>query len=203
MQQVKLTQRKLYPILVIVIATILLAACSDNSSVQSTVENQEVATIEIEEGTNEVQEETLPKGSITFDEFINRWNEIEPERLSRETETISVENGIKTDMGHLGIPDSYIVQYNQKDSLIKTVSLNLSFPLPEDGGGLWGNIPYNVGILMDVLEPELKEEDKEELLNTLLNSRMIPEVSARWGNVTYTVENGDDRFWLDATFSQY
>lgn len=221
MHQEKSVNGKVFSIFMMALAAILLTACSDNkTAVKTEAKATKVAQEEKEikdETTEKSAEETVPEGenqsteepdvshtaekTLTLDELINRWNEIEPGTLSGKTETMSVKDGILTGLGNLGGADSFIFELNQKDNMIKQVSLNLTFPLPEEGGGLGKNIPHQITVLMDVLEPELRDEQKEEMLSTLLNSQ-ASEVSVKEGRVTYTVRNGDDRFWLDATFYQ-
>ncbi|MEH7435907.1 hypothetical protein V7182_00305 [Neobacillus drentensis] len=221
MHQEKSVNGKVFSIFMMALAAILLTACSDNkTAVKTEAKATKVAQEEKEikeETTEKSAEETVSKGenqsteepavsytaekTLTLDELINRWNEIEPGALSGKTETMSVKDGILTGLGNLGGGDSFIFELNQKDNMIQQVSLNLTFPLPEEGGGLGKNIPHQITVLMDVLEPELRDEQKEEMLSTLLNSQ-ASEVSVKEGRVTYTVRNGDDRFWLDATFYQ-
>lgn len=217
------TKQTIYFINIIVVA-LLLAACSGNSEtvlkekpIEEKKVNEEKHESDTKEGLvteTESQEENQnskddqkelaisnpDKETITLEEFIDRWNEIDPGRLSEETQTMSVENGILTGLGSLGISDSYIFSLNQEDNMIHSVTLNLSFPLPEDGEGL-GSIPDRIRILMDVLEPEVESKVKENMLSTLLSSRMF-DITVSNYKVTYTVRNGDDRFYLDAIFNE-
>lgn len=232
MQQVKNARQKLYSAFMLALVALLLTACSDNSKAGTVVEkeskttstDQEAAVQDEQEMKDEIKvEETELKNenqateedqkdstvlsttekTLTLHEFINRWNEMEPGRLSGETKTERVENGIVSGYGSIGLADTYIFQVNQNDNTIQGVALNLSYPLPEDEvEGLGDNIPNTIRVLMSVLEPELTEEEKEQMLSTLINRTTISEVSVKHRNVTYKTRYGDDRFWLDADFGQ-
>lgn len=215
MQHVRHTKLKLYSIFMMALAAVLLAACSDDTAGKTTNEQHGAETAKVEkekeikdepaEGisenqtTGEDQVEPAVPQALTLDEFINRWNKLEPAGLTGETQTVSVEDGILTGYGTIGSGDTYIFEVNEKDKTLQKVSLNLTYPLPEDGGGLGEAIPHNIRILMDTLEPQLSSEDKDKMLSTLLSSQ-IEEISVKGDSVTYTVRNGDDRFWLDAAF---
>lgn len=221
--KIKLKIKQTLNIFIILVTAILITACSGNSDVVSNEPQKEEQKVNNENAikgqsedkllsktesqdkvqkTKSVPEDpavyNIAEATITLNDFINRWNEIEPGRLSVETETNKIENGIRTGMGMLGNSDSYIFELNQADNTIRKVSLNLTY---EENGEVGESILHDVRILMDVLEPKLSETAKEQMIKTLIGSHII-EVSVRAGIVTYSISKGDDRFWLDATFVQ-
>lgn len=218
MRQGKKTKQILYSIFMSILAALILTGCSDTSSDQPEEKQQNEETkLEKEKDSNgkaadetelsenqkskKTQGETAAsestKDTLTFNEFIIRWNEIDSGSLSGEIQNLTVENGIKTGYVVLGMSDSIIFTLNQKDNMINKVTLNLTYPLEEEGGGFGSDIPHQIMILMDVLEPELEAEKKEDMVKTLLSSRNTS-TSVNDYNVTYSANNGDDRFYFDA-----
>ncbi|MFE4354214.1 hypothetical protein [Peribacillus butanolivorans] len=223
MQLGKTIQQKFNYIFFLAMIGMLLNACSEESTTEqpaeklletTEVEPKEEDTIENESlDVNQTTEESTEDGletnnttkeSLTLPDFINRWNEIDPDGLSGETEISSVDNGLITEQGSIDNSDSYIVTFDENNKNIKKVSLNLSYPLIEDEQKypIGDNIIHNTSILIDVMEPELKNEDRDKILQALGLSEgyLAFEASIRMDKVTYAINSGDDRFWLDATF---
>lgn len=140
----------------------------------------------------------------THKEFIKRWNQIAEENgqtnyhLNGEIETLDSDEEV-FEMGFISISDSYLVLANPETGAIQKVSLNLSYPIDEDPDS--PHIHDVTKILMQVLQPKLTEVDLKFNLSELgvsTNDYSREEVTLVENGVTYTINNGDDRFWLDA-----
>lgn len=167
---------------------------SNSSVVEEAVPN------DTETKKEEVQEDVL----LTHKEFIKRWNQIVEENgqtnyhLNGEIETLDSDEEV-FEMGFISISDSYLVLANPKTGAIQKVSLNLSYPIDEDPDS--PHIHDVTKILMQVLQPTLTEVDLKFNLSELgvsTNDYSREEVTLVENGVTYTINNGDDRFWLDA-----
>lgn len=178
-------------------AGLLLTACSGQSA-------EKPEQIMEAEAPAEKETEAVPaEETFTMHEFVSRWNELDPGGLSAETETYGVENGIITEMGSLGFSDSYVVELDQTNKHIRHVSLNLTYPLPEEEQ-VSAAIIHKIRVLIDVLEPELEDKERDKIIETLgvTKDYSIAEASARMSKVTYTINNEDDRPWVDAAFPE-
>ncbi|MCM3652971.1 hypothetical protein [Metabacillus litoralis] len=167
---------------------------SNSSRVEEAVPN------DTETKKEEVQEDVL----LTHEEFIKRWNQIVEENgqtnyhLNGEIETLDSDEEV-FEMGFISISDSYLVLANPETGAIQKVSLNLSYPIDEDPDS--PHIHDVTKILMQVLQPTLTEVDLKFNLSELgvsTNDYSREEVTLVENGVTYTINNGDDRFWLDA-----
>lgn len=186
----------------------ILVACSnetvkeeENAPGQS---NSSVVEEAVPNATETKKEEVQEDVLLTHEEFIKRWNQIAEENgqtnyhLNGEIETLDSDEEV-FEMGFISISDSYLVLANPETGAIQKVSLNLSYPIDEDPDSQ--HIHDVTKILMQVLQPKLTEVDLKFNLSELgvsTNDYSREEVTLVENGVTYTINNGDDRFWLDA-----
>jgi len=93
---------------------------------------------------------------------------------------------------------------NPNSKNIKDVLLSLTFPPLEEEqqDPVGGNVIRDTSILIDVLEPELEDEERDKILKALGLSEgyLIANVSVKIDKVTYMILDEDTRFTLSATF---
>ncbi|MFB8422056.1 hypothetical protein [Priestia megaterium] len=193
-----------------------LTACSEQSSAEPKEEKSKNTKVVLSEekqsnnllksdmknkNTEEEDSDNSPIESLTFNEFIDRWNKIEPNMSDKQVEEAGVDKGLIIKRGSLRNADSYIVFLTKENKNIHHVTLNLTYPSVDEKQDL-PNLVHYIDTLIQVLEPDLSREERTKIIKTLgiTNDDWMAEVSVRLNRVAYTMNTEDDRLYITATY---
>ncbi|MFS2168928.1 hypothetical protein [Priestia megaterium] len=203
-------------IFIAIFGMVILTACSEQSSAESKEEKSKGTKVVLSEenqsnnpldsnmekkNAEEEDSDNSPIESLTFNEFIEGWNKIEPNMLDKQVEEVGIDKGLIVKRGGFRNADSYLAFLAKENKNIHHITLNLTYPSAEETQSL-DNLVHDMDTLIQVLEPDLSRGERTKIIKALgiTNDDWMAEVSVRLNRVAYTMNTEDDRLYITATY---